>query len=347
MNLTDLQSSNSSDNLAKILKKHFNITVPIDSMSMSKIVKLHEGISSKLDNFRNTSNLYLSEKNKDYMSLLLIEQILRTKLTEGLITDIGRGISTVANAVKSNVPGANVQSPVQHGSVTDHIKNAASSLGNKISNLSYNYSDKSSPDFKSKSLYSPYEKEQAAERAGVSEADRLRIQKLLLNKKVLSSEDENKYNLIDKELKKMKKFDPSILEARYRKLTESSMADAEVILAAKDLVDRIQDMVETLGKMVNSELPAIGESIRDVMTTEQSEAYVTSATSIINSALENIRNTKDELDKSTQVLAGEEAVPDLNDEVDDMDMGDIDTDFDMDEPIVPKKKAGPVVRKRR
>ena len=313
-------------------------------MSPSKVVKLHESIQNKLDKFRNTSKLYSSEQDKNYMALLVIEQTLRAKLSEGLITDIGKGISTVTGAIKSHVPGANVQSPVQHGSAVGHVKNAAGKFGQQVSSLAQ-ASKYGFDKVGDKSSIKDFEKDQAAKKVNLSKEDRKRIQQSIINKEKLSPEDEQKYKLYQKEIN-MKKLDPSILEAKYRRLTESSMADAEVILAAKDLVDRIQDMVETLGKMVNSELPAIGESIRDVMTSEQSEAYVSSATSIINSALENIRNTKDELDKSTQVLAGEEAAPDLEMDANmDMDMDDM----DIEEPILPKAKktTTPSIRRKR
>jgi len=58
--------------------------------------------------------------------------------------------------------------------------------------------------------------------------------------------------------------------------------------------------------MVNEELPALSETIRDTMTPEQADAFVTSATDAINAALENIRETKNLLDSATQSLAGEE-----------------------------------------
>ena len=57
MNLSDLESSNLSNDLAKMLKKQFDITMPIDDLSPSKVVKLHESIQNKLDKFRNTSKL--------------------------------------------------------------------------------------------------------------------------------------------------------------------------------------------------------------------------------------------------------------------------------------------------
>ena len=45
-------------------------------------------------------------------------------------------------------------------------------------------------------------------------------------------------------------------------LREGEVENAESILACKDQVDRLQDMVEELGKMTNEELPKLVDKIR-------------------------------------------------------------------------------------
>ena len=94
------------------------------------------------------------------------------------------------------------------------------------------------------------------------------------------------------------------------KVMESAMGEAEVILAAKDLADRVQDMVETLGKMINEELPALTETIRDTMEATQADTYNTSALESLNATLEAVRGSKESRDLAARTLAGEEpAVP--------------------------------------
>ena len=77
------------------------------------------------------------------------------------------------------------------------------------------------------------------------------------------------------------------------------------ILAAKDLTDRVQDMVETLGKMVNEELPALSETMRDIIGSDEAQTYSQSATDTLNSLLETVRGSKEAMDTAAQVLAGE------------------------------------------
>ena len=103
------------------------------------------------------------------------------------------------------------------------------------------------------------------------------------------------------------------------RLNESAMGEAEVILAAKDLADRVQDMVETLGKMINEELPALTETIRDTMEATQADTYNTSALESLNATLEAVRGSKESLDVAARTLAGEEPAAPVDAGADGMD----------------------------
>ena len=62
---------------------------------------------------------------------------------------------------------------------------------------------------------------------------------------------------------KPKKITENVLKSRARRmLAEGEMENAEAALAAKDLVDRLQDSVEEFGKMCNEELPHLVDAIR-------------------------------------------------------------------------------------
>ena len=54
-----------------------------------------------------------------------------------------------------------------------------------------------------------------------------------------------------------------MVENRQVLITESEMAKSEAILAAKDMVDSIQDMLEKIGKMQNEQLPALLDFLLD------------------------------------------------------------------------------------
>lgn len=94
---------------------------------------------------------------------------------------------------------------------------------------------------------------------------------------------------------------------QHKRLLEDELQQAEVILAAKDLVDRMQDMIESLSKMINEELPPLGDSIRNQIGAEKATAFVGAANDALSSVLDQVRQARTTLDSQTRGLAGEDA----------------------------------------
>lgn len=94
---------------------------------------------------------------------------------------------------------------------------------------------------------------------------------------------------------------------QHRKLLEDEMKQAEVILAAKDIVDRLQSMTEDLSKIVNEELPPLGDSIRDTISADKSSQFVSSVTDLLNQVLEAVKQARAGVDSSTRALTGDAA----------------------------------------
>lgn len=118
-----------------------------------------------------------------------------------------------------------------------------------------------------------------------------------------------------------------------RKLTEGEIEQAEAVLAAKDFVDRLQKMLEDIGRIINEDLPPLSDVIRDQMGSEQAEAYASSASGALSNIQTAISAGRGELDSAARILAGEEqAMPSMGmdgEMGDDMGM-DVDADMGMD-----------------
>ena len=306
MKLDDLQTPGSAAAMAQLLKKHHGIQMPVDQMPTLTATTMLENVQRKLTKFRNTHASHVAERNSDYLALLMVEQTLRAKIAEETPTfgselkkiggtlknTVKDTVGDVIGAVKTNVPGANVYSavtkPVPGESPRDMYSRLRGSADKSMMPGVRAYSGAVSA---------------ASTKLGIDH----NTLKVLANKPSLSAKDAQTLAQAMQQLLK----NPGAIQA-INKLTESVVmeslvGEAEVVLAAKDMVDRIQDMVETLGKMVNEELPALNETIRDTMTSEQADAFTGSATEAINSALEYVRETKNSLDSFTRELAGEEA----------------------------------------
>lgn len=115
-------------------------------------------------------------------------------------------------------------------------------------------------------------------------------------------------------------------------ITEGEVGSAEVLLAAKSMVDEVQDMIETAGKMQNEQLPQLLDSIRDQLGSEQADAFQQSVGGTLEQLMPALQTARDGVDGGVRVLSGEQVDTPM-----DMPTPDSDLDLEVDdvETIVP------------
>jgi hypothetical protein len=91
-----------------------------------------------------------------------------------------------------------------------------------------------------------------------------------------------------------------------RLLTEGELETAEAVLAAKDMVDSIQDMITDASKMLNEQLPPLLDTIRDQMGAAQADQFKTTATGALQGLMDSLNTARDSLDNGSRQLAGEQ-----------------------------------------
>jgi hypothetical protein len=90
-------------------------------------------------------------------------------------------------------------------------------------------------------------------------------------------------------------------------LLEGELESAEAVLAAKDMVDSIQDMITDASKMLNEQLPPLLDTIKDQIGTAQADGFKNKAQEALNNLLTVLNSTRESLDSGARQLAGEEA----------------------------------------
>ena len=90
-----------------------------------------------------------------------------------------------------------------------------------------------------------------------------------------------------------------------RQLNESEMGKSEAILAAKDMVDSIQDMIEDVSKMQNEQMPALIDTIRDQIGSEQADAFKGAVGTVLGNILQQLTGAREQTDNAARNLAGE------------------------------------------
>jgi methyl-accepting chemotaxis protein len=96
------------------------------------------------------------------------------------------------------------------------------------------------------------------------------------------------------------------LEQHRQQLVEGEVGNAEVLLAAKNMVDSIQDAIEKVGKMQNEQLPELLDSIRDQVGGEQAEGFKNAVGTTLETLMQNLQTAREGVDGGVRILTGEQ-----------------------------------------
>ena len=121
-----------------------------------------------------------------------------------------------------------------------------------------------------------------------------------------------------------------------RKLLEADVDQAESLIAAKSFSQELQDMIEKLGRLVNEDLPAVADQMRDSHGADVATGFEDSVSGTLNGIMDNLRDSKQELDNSVSSIA-DGGVPAMGNDMEDFsdeelggEMDDMDAELDLD-----------------
>jgi hypothetical protein len=97
------------------------------------------------------------------------------------------------------------------------------------------------------------------------------------------------------------------IQAR-RRLRESEIQQAQVVLAAQDMVDQVQKMLEQISAMQFKDLPALTDSIKNDMGVDQATAYQSAAAAALTQLLQSVQTGKTALEGAQGTLTGQAPV---------------------------------------
>ena len=96
---------------------------------------------------------------------------------------------------------------------------------------------------------------------------------------------------------------------RLRGLYESQEDQAELLLASKDVVDRVQKAVDDLSKLRNEDLPPLLDAMRDEVGAEISGAYANIVIPTLDQLVDANSMARETLSTASRILTGEEQLP--------------------------------------
>ena len=128
------------------------------------------------------------------------------------------------------------------------------------------------------------------------------------------------------------------IDEAIEQVNEGEEDKAELVMAAKDMVDRVTGWMEDTAEMQTESMLELADAIRDEMGSEQAEAFTASVKPALEAMYGVMETTRQTLTQGVGMLTGEaEPMDAMGAEEPDMDMeptvdGDADMDMDMEEP---------------
>lgn len=123
------------------------------------------------------------------------------------------------------------------------------------------------------------------------------------------------------------------LVKNLRRLLETEVSQAEVMMAAKGFSQELQEMVEKIGRLQNEDLPPVTDQMRETYGTESSSAFQTQIYGALQGVMDSLYTAKNQVDDAVSNMA---STGQVSAEIDmDKDIGldgnnDLDTGLDPD-----------------
>jgi hypothetical protein len=131
-------------------------------------------------------------------------------------------------------------------------------------------------------------------------------------------------NMSDKEKKEI----IGGIVTKEAEVTEGVEEQSELILAAKDMMDKVTGYLEDLASMKTEGMLELADRIRDEMGADKADAFMQKIQPAIEQAEATLTTTRQELDNGVRILTGEEVASEPMGADDTMGMDDADADLD-------------------
>ena len=305
MKLFDLDSPQTKQS-KKVLESYFGNSIDFAALSGKDASDMLTKVRGLIYEHRTTRPVVQSENDTSYMKLIVMERGLHARLREADIklepqtgaTKITAGGETIGST-NDQATAMQFKKDVDDGKITLGEEELVREAENWI---------------KKATSKNPGAFKRQAKAAGMSTS--AFANKVLANKDDFNAKTEKRANLA-KTLGKFEGRSGKVLNqiaegARLkisgRILSESEVQQAQVILAAQDMVDRMQKMLEDVTSMQFKDLPALSGSIQTTIGTTEAQAFNNAAGQSLAVLVDAIQAAKVEMETAQGTMTGVEPV---------------------------------------
>lgn len=94
-------------------------------------------------------------------------------------------------------------------------------------------------------------------------------------------------------------------------LLEGELEKAQLELAARDMVDQLQEIVKKLTKLKVEDLNALKEGLRSNMGNDTASQFESAVSAALQSSIDSVSETKNQVDQAALAISGEGSMPSM------------------------------------
>lgn len=330
------------ESLQKDLRNKYGVSVDLAKYSKEQLESYSHKIQNKLKEFELKHNFNESLANDEFQKTLLISKIVESAINQYIDNplesvdeeDLGEDVIEVDESDADVARDFTVENP------NDDIDDDPGAGTDVDPNADKNVSQDS--------------KVLTALRAvmddkGKANLARMAIEKILqgkpLNKQQIDGFRDAMQSMMEpflnmqgvQRLKAMKRGMGAEAVGESKVVKEGAEEQAELTMAAKDMVDRFTAFLEDVAEMGAEGMLELADSIRDEMGQEQSDAFVATVKPALEATQEVLTTSREALTAGVGIITGETAPTDT---IGAEPEGDIEEPMDTDEPVDPIDPAG-------
>ena len=326
MKLSDIEKT-SSTTINNKMREKLGWSLNLEAMTVRSANNMMESIDNKLSAVRSSHKIHASQNDPNYVGMIMAKQVLESYVAEAKKPDADSdGVPDWADKKPGKDDNA---SKGKKGEMSD--KQAKFFGKKKVSEAELNVDEKavskSQQQAAAIAMHAPKSNLKGASKE-MSKMPKKELEKFASTKhkglpeKVDERKDPDKHRKLAAEYQKLTgKKAPAgtstqslmiIVDKAKRakkvnesRLFEDELGQAQAMLAAKDMVDSMQDMIEDLSKMLNEQLPPLTDSIRTAIGSAEADSFKAAASSTLSSLLTTVQSSREAMDQAVRTLSGE------------------------------------------
>ena len=264
----ELAATKPSKQAAKLYESYFGDSINVDVISPRQARAMLNKVQKLVTEHRSTPAFHSSEKNPTYLKLMMLERVLKAKVKETATVGIGDAAGANQNTT---------QNAAQNAQATPNANVVAADAAAKQKTQQL-----INTKFKDPKIKAAVQKSTSGQ--ALTAADQQLVAQAAL-------QTESK----------------SMRRQLYRLLRESEVQQAQVVIAAKAMVDDIQTMLEEVSTMQFKTLPPLVSEMQNQIGVDQAMQFNADVTKVLANLVQTVQAAKLEMDRALGVVTGEQS----------------------------------------